>query len=197
MINYNEEIINGRVLCGSGLCNHVVGKMRLDNVHVLLYSYRVGRLDHAASVSEYDQSGSVTVNRLYDLNNESFVGNQIQPTATAENLAGNQLQSTVAAENPAGIQLQSTVDQNEAISLNMDLGTSQIDVETTIFSTSLSPTFNELNLSGTSSPSSELLNQIVESVIGTKNNETVDLIVPADCDGSFFDLLEEGDLILF
>lgn len=164
MINIEAEIVDGRVLCGNKLCRREIGKMRLDNVHVLLFSYRFGKLVHAASVSENDDRGtnSVTINRFIDNIDANLMPSV--PSLTADNGTG---------------------------ALNMEFDASQSDTLndfSTIFST-----LDELNLSRASTPTSDFLNQIVKNAMSTENNECDFSDVPLLCNGSLFDLLEEGD----
>lgn len=62
----NKAIIDGEVCCARETCKHKIGQMRFDNIHVLLHSFRKGRLDHCASVSERGENSltSVVINRL-------------------------------------------------------------------------------------------------------------------------------------
>lgn len=79
MINVYERAINRRIHCGRRLCGYEIGLLRNDNMHVLLQSYRLGRLLHVTTVTEHRLRHFTTIvaNRLveeedYLLNNQSF-----------------------------------------------------------------------------------------------------------------------------
>lgn len=93
LINVNPNFDNGRVVCGRATCNREIGKMRLDHIHILLFSYRKCRLIHASTLSEHDEGGStnIIVNRLIEENeplNYDFARNFRRSNSNEE--AGNE-----------------------------------------------------------------------------------------------------------
>lgn len=68
MTNVYGHSSNRRIYCGRRTCNSEVGRLQRDNVNVILKDYRLGRLMHISTVSEYTagQFTNIVLNRIVE-----------------------------------------------------------------------------------------------------------------------------------